>query len=85
VLGARLGKVTTLVNIAGSSAAAGPPPGLLLNGEVPHIPGVGAMPGLYRLLRLRGCQPVPGHESNVLATADIPEEVKRRMFSGANA
>jgi hypothetical protein len=51
VLGTRLGKVTALVDIARSAAAAGPPPGLLLDGEVPHIPGVGAMPGQYRLLR----------------------------------
>jgi hypothetical protein len=53
---------------------------VLLEGEIPQIPGMGAMLAQDLLLFWRWLQPVPGHESNVLATTDILEGVKRRFL-----
>jgi len=43
VLGAGLGQLGSLREISRGTGAAGAPPGLLLDGKVPHVPGVGAV------------------------------------------
>jgi hypothetical protein len=83
--GAGLGQLDCLCAVAGCALAAGAPPGLLLDGQVPHIPGVGAMLGEDDLLRWRWHHPVPGHESNLITTADISGEVKRRFLPSLKA
>jgi hypothetical protein len=76
------GELPALGQVARSARPARPPVGVLLDGQVPHIPGVGAVLPQHRLLGAGGVQPVPGH-ANTLATAtDIPEEVKRRFLPG---
>jgi hypothetical protein len=76
--GTRLRELTTLGNVPGRSGAAWPPVQVLLQGQIPHKPGLVAMfTQDQRLLRSR-YEPVPGHKSNLLATADTSEEVTRR-------
>jgi hypothetical protein len=84
-LGAGLGELGGLRTVPGRAAAPRPPPGVLLDGEVSYVPGVGAV--LTQDLLLFWCwrQPVAGHDSNLVATADILEGVKRRFLPGLNA
>ena len=48
--------------------------------QVPDVPGVGAVLAQDGLLRSRRIEPVPGHESNLLAANDVLEGVKRRFL-----
>lgn len=75
-------QLTTLSGVARDAAAAGPPPGLLLDGQVPHIPGVGTVLPQDELLFGCWLQPVSGHDSNLLSSTDILEGVKRRFIPG---
>ena len=76
--GTRFRELTTLGNVPGRSGAAWPPVRVLLQGQVPHKPGVAArLTHDQRLLRSR-YEPVSGHKSNLLAIADTSEEVMRR-------
>jgi hypothetical protein len=58
---------------------------VLLNGEVPHVPGVGAVVPQHRFLGGRGNQPVPGHANILANTTGISGEVKRRFLPGLEA
>jgi len=80
VLGTGFGELDGLREVPWHGAAAGTPPGLLFDGEVPDVPGVRAVPGQDGLLCWRRCQPVAGHESDLVATTDSLEEVKRRFL-----
>ena len=65
--------------------AASPRICVLLDGQVPHVPGMAAVVPQHGLLGGRGVQPVPGH-ANTLSTAnDISGEVKRRFLPGLKA
>ena len=69
VLGAGRGQLRTLLVVA-RRAATGLPVPLLLDGQVPHIPGVATMLGQHvRLFRGRK-QPITRHASNLAATTD---------------
>jgi hypothetical protein len=85
VFGPGLSQLSVLCAIPWCTAAAGAPPGLLLGGEVPDVPGVRAVPGQDGQLRWRRCQPVAGHESNLITTTDSLERGERRSLSGLEA
>ena len=55
---------------------------VLLDGQVPYVPGVRAVVPQRCLLGRRGEQAVPGHANTVSDTTDIPGEVKRRFLPG---
>ena len=59
--------------------------GVLLDGEVPDVPGVAAVVPQHCLLGGRGEQPVPGHANTLSDTADISGEVKRRFLPALKA
>jgi hypothetical protein len=85
VLGSRLGELPTLLQVARRALAARVPVGVLLDGQVPHIPGVPAMVPQRRLLS--GCreQPEPGHTNTLSDGIVITGEVKRRFLPGLKA
>jgi hypothetical protein len=85
VLCPRLGELPTLLQVARSALPARPPVPMLLDGEVPHVPGVRAVHPRRRLLG--GCreQPVPGHTNTLSTTTDIAGEVKRRFLREVRA
>jgi hypothetical protein len=56
--------------------------GVLLDGEVPHVPGVPAVVPQHRFLGGRGDEPVPGHTNTLSDTTDISGEVTRRFLPG---
>jgi len=58
---------------------------VLLNREVPHVPGMGAVNLQHRLLGGRREQPVPGHTNTLSADTDISWEVMRRCLPGLKA
>jgi hypothetical protein len=80
-LSASLCQLCGLCVVSGSAAAPGPPPGLLLDRQIPNVTGVAAVPGQDDLLRGRWCQPVAGHKPNLVATSDIPSAANRRFVS----
>jgi hypothetical protein len=61
------------------------PPGLLLDRQVPHVPGVRAVLPQYCLLDRGRRQPVTGHTKTLASIADILEEVERRFLAGLKA
>ena len=69
VVGARRGQLSTLFVVA-RRAAAGLPVLVLLDGQVPHEPGVAAMLDQHRRLLSARKQPVSRHASNLTATTD---------------
>jgi hypothetical protein len=81
-LGACVGKLAALLQVARRSAAPGTPSGLLLNGEVPHEAGVRAMVSQHCLLSGSRHQAVTRHSNIISKIADNPEEVKRRVLPG---
>jgi hypothetical protein len=58
--------------------------GVLLDGQVPHVPGVATMVPQNCLLGGRGEQAILRHANTLSTTADIYWEV-RRVFSGPKA
>jgi hypothetical protein len=66
------------------SAASGTPPGLLLAAEVPHVPGIRAMPQQDCFLRGSWFKPVPGHARSLSPESDnqlrIPPRPEGRGF-----
>ena len=58
---------------------------VLLDGQVPHVPGVPAVVPQHGLLGGRGEQTVPGHTNTLSDTADISGEVTRRFLPGLKA
>jgi hypothetical protein len=80
MLGPCLGELPTLLQIAGSAPAARPPVSMLLNGEVPHVAGMGAVIAQHRFLGGRGQQAIPRHTNTLTIATDISREVKRRTL-----
>jgi hypothetical protein len=52
----------------------------LLDGKIPHKPGVTTMLGQCRRLLNAGKQPKPAHSNNVSKTADNPSQGGMRRF-----
>ena len=71
--------------VARRALAAGVPVGVLLDGEVPYVPGVAAVVAQHRFLGGGGEQPVPGHANTLSDTIDISGEVTRRVLPGLKA
>jgi hypothetical protein len=84
-LGASLGELSALLQVARSAATSGPPRGLLLDREVPHEPGMRAGAFQHCFLDRSRFQAVPGHSNTISGSNDIPEEVKRRVLHGPKA
>jgi hypothetical protein len=90
VLGTGRGQLSTLLVIAGRAATGLPMP-LLLDGQVPHIPGMATMLGHHRPLLSGRKQPVTRHASNLAGTTDklskgeaaLPPPAKARDFDVA--
>jgi hypothetical protein len=61
------------------------PVGVLLDGQVPYVPGVAAVVTQHCFLGGRGEQPVPGHTNILSSNADISREVTRRFLPGLKA
>ncbi len=75
-------QLSALLQVARRTRPPRPPVGVLLDGQVPHVPRMGAVIPQHRLLG--GCwqQPIAGHSNTLATTTDIPWEVKRRSDSG---
>ena len=85
VLRSRLCKLPALFQVARSALPARTPMRVLLDRQVPYVPGVAAVAPQHCLLSRRGDQPVMGH-TNILSTATvISGEVKRRFLHGPEA
>ena len=84
VLRAGGGELPALLQVARSARTARTPVRVLLHGQVPHEPGVGAVVPQRCLLGGRGKQTVPGHTNTLANTTDISREVKRRFLPGLN-
>ena len=78
------GELSALLQVAGRTLTARPPVRVLLDRQVPHVPGVAAVAPQHGLLAGRG-QPVPGHANTISNTTDISGEVKRRFLPGLKA
>ncbi len=74
MLGTGGGKLTALLQVARRALPARAPVRVLLDREVPHVPGVGAVIPQHRLLGGCGEQPVPGHANTLATTTDISAE-----------
>ena len=85
VLGAGGGELPALLHPARCASPARVPVRVLLDGQVPHVPGVRAVVPQHRLLGGRREQPVPGHTNTLASTTDIFGEVKGRSLSGLQA
>jgi hypothetical protein len=72
MLGPCLGQLAALLRVARRGLPARMPVLVLLNGEVPHVPGVRAVVTQHRFLNGAGVQPEPGHTNILANTADIP-------------
>jgi len=59
--------------------------GVLLDGQVPYVPGVAAVVPQHCLLGGGGEQPVPGHTNTLAITTDISGEVTRRFLPALKA
>jgi hypothetical protein len=81
-LRAGLGELQALLQVARGARAARVPVRVLLDGQVPHVPGLRAVVPQRRLLGGRGEQPVPGHTNILASTTHISGEVKRRFLHG---
>ena len=77
-----LGELPALLQVARGVPAAWVPVGVLLDGQVPDVPGVAAVVPQHRLLGETGDEPVPGHANTLSDTPDISGEVKRRVLPG---
>ena len=85
VLRAYGGELPTLLQVAGATLPPRAPVRVLLNGQVPHVPGVRAVIPQNCLLGGRGKHAVPRHTNIVATTTDISREVKRRYSPGLAA
>ncbi len=82
VLRPRGGELPALLQLARRALPARVPVRVLLDGEVPYVPGVPAVVPQHGLLGGRGEQPVPGHANTLSDNTDISGEVKRRFLPG---
>ena len=80
LMAARLGELPALRQVARRARPAGMPVGVLLDGQVPDVPGVAAVVPQHRLLGGGGEKPVPGHANTLSDTADISGQVTRRFL-----
>jgi hypothetical protein len=85
MLGTGSGELAALLHVARCAPAARAPMRMLLDSQIPHVPGVGAMVPQHRLLGGRWKQPVPRHTNTLATSTDIPGEVKRRYLPGLKA
>ena len=76
ILGASLGELAALCQVARRRSPAQPPMPVLLNSEIPDKPRVRAMHDQYWLLCPRRCQAIARHKSKVSATTDNSAGVK---------
>jgi hypothetical protein len=58
---------------------------VLLDGQIPHVPGVRTVIAHCHFLGGRGQQPVSGHTNTVAMTTDISGGVKQRFLPGPKA
>ncbi len=77
VLGSRMGELTALLKVARRARPARVPVGVLLDGQVPQVPGVAAVVPQHRFLGGRGKQPVPGHTNTLSDSTEISRTVTR--------
>jgi hypothetical protein len=70
-LRARLGELPTLLQVPRSALPAAMPVLVLLDGQVPDVPGVAAVVPQHRLLGGSREQPAPGHTNILSTTNDI--------------
>ncbi len=77
-----LGELPALLQVARRARPARVPVGVLLDGQVPHVPGVAAVVPQHRLLGGGGEQPVPRHANTLSDSTDISGEVTRRFLPG---
>ena len=80
MLGSGFGELPRLLQVARRARTARAPVLMLLHGEIPHIPSMGAVVPQHRHLGGRGKQPVLGHANTLATTSDIYREVKRRFL-----
>jgi hypothetical protein len=71
--------------VTGRGAAAGTPPRLLLDREVPDVSGVRAVLAQNPFLGWGNDQAVTGHTNTLSTNADVLEEVKRRFLTRLGA
>jgi hypothetical protein len=74
-------KLPTLLQISRSTSATRTPVQVLLDGQVPHEPGMRAVAPQHRLLNGRREHPVPRHANTIAIPTDISGEVRRRLPS----
>jgi hypothetical protein len=74
------GQLSALLQVVGCAPPARMPVLVLLDRQVPHVPGVRAVNPQHRLLGSRGEQSVAGHTNTLAMITDISEEVKRRFL-----
>jgi hypothetical protein len=77
------GRVHISMALFQEARRAGPartPVRVLLDSEVPHVPGVRAVAAQHGFLGGRGKQPVAGHANTLAIVTDISGEVKRRFL-----
>jgi hypothetical protein len=55
---------------------------LLLDGQIPHKPGMTTVLGQHCRLLRTGMQPKPAHSNNLGSTTDISKGGKRRFAPG---
>jgi hypothetical protein len=79
IVAPRSGELPALLQIPRCAHTPWSPPRLLLTSEVPCEPGMRTVFAQYRFLSSRRKQTVAGHTKTLSSTADIPEEVKRRV------
>ena len=79
------GQLAALLQVVGRACSARVPVRVLLDSQVPYIPGMGALIPQHRFLGGRGEQPVPGHANIVAMITDNYGEVRRRLFHGLKA
>jgi hypothetical protein len=80
VLRPRLRELPALLQVSRRMLPAWAPVRVLLDGQVPGVPGVSAVVPQHGLLRGRGEQSIPRHANTLATTADISGEVKRRFL-----
>jgi hypothetical protein len=85
VFGAGRGQLGTLLVVTRRLTARLPVP-LLLDGQIPHKPGVATMLGQRRRLLTGGKQPKPAHTNNIGPTTDNqPKKAGRHFLPPAKA
>jgi len=77
MLGAGGGELSALFQVAWGALPATAPVLMLLDSQVPYVPGVYAVLTRRSLLGRRWKQTITGHTNTLATTTDIPREVKR--------